>query len=344
MVRPRWFLLTLGTLAGLVGVTRGQFGSEPPVDLYCGDMNCYEVLGLSRDSPKTDVKSSYRKLAAKWHPDKFRDEEEKSVAEEKFRQIASAYEVLKDDDSRVEYNYMLDHPEEMWRNYYRYYSRRLAPKVDVRIVLFFTISVISAVQYYSAWSNYEEAIKYLVTVPKYRIQATEIAKEDGLMKRDKKADKGKSKEEIKQEDEKVIRSIIEEKMDIKGGFAKPTYRDMLWVQLVFLPYTLWTWTYFYTRWLWKFGIKREEYGEDEKVYVIRRNMGLSQLQFDAQYPAEEDVTDLLDQELWVYDNFKEWKQEKDDEMRIKMAQSGRYKQYRRYMKNHGPDRMTFDDS
>ena len=76
--------------------------------------------------------------------------------------------------------------------------------------------------------------------------------------------------------------IIEEKMDIKGGFAKPTYRDMLWVQLVFLPYTLWTWTYFYTRWLWKFGIKREEYGEEEKVYVIRRNMGLSQLQFDAQ--------------------------------------------------------------
>jgi len=40
----------------------------------------------------------------------------------------------------------------------------------------------------------------------------------------------------------------------------------------------------------------------------------------------------------------EWKQEKEDEMRIKMAQSGRYKQYRRYMKNHGPDRMTFDDS
>ena len=49
--------------------------------------------------------------------------------------------------------------------------------------------------------------RYLVTVPKYRIQATEIAKEDGLMKRDKKADKGKSKEEIKQEDEKVIRSV-----------------------------------------------------------------------------------------------------------------------------------------
>ena len=54
--------------------------------------------------------------------------------------------------------------------------------------------------------------------------------------------------------------------------------------------------------------------------------------------------DYLDQELWITENFKEWKQIKEDEMRIKMAQSGRYKQYRRYMKNHGPDRMTFDDS
>ena len=61
----------------------------------------------------------------------------------------------------------------------------------------------SYIQYYSAWSNYEEAIKYLVTVPKYRIQATEIAKNDGLMKRDKKLDKGKTKEQIKEEDEKV---------------------------------------------------------------------------------------------------------------------------------------------
>ena len=84
------------------------------------------------------------------------------------------YEVLRDDESREEYNYMLDHPEEMWSNYYRYYRRRMAPKVDVRIVIAVTISVISAIQYYSAWANYDEAIKYLMNVPKYRIQATQI--------------------------------------------------------------------------------------------------------------------------------------------------------------------------
>ena len=84
--------------------------------------------------------------------------------------------MLRDDESREEYNYMLDHPEEMWSNYYRYYRRRMAPKVDVRIVIAVTITVISAVQYYSAWTNYEDAIKYLMTVPKYRIQATQIGK------------------------------------------------------------------------------------------------------------------------------------------------------------------------
>ena len=71
---------------------------------------------------------------------------------------------------------MLDHPEEMWSNYYRYYRRRMAPKIDVRIVIAVTISVISVVQYYSAWTNYDDAIKYLMTVPKYRIQATQIGR------------------------------------------------------------------------------------------------------------------------------------------------------------------------
>ena len=48
-----------------------------------------------------------------------------------------------------------------------------------------------------------------------RIQATEIAKSEGLLKKDKKADRGKSKETLKEEEEGVIRQIISDKMDIK---------------------------------------------------------------------------------------------------------------------------------
>ena len=299
------------------------------------------VLGLTRDAVKSEIGKSYRKLAGKWHPDRFRSTEDKESAEKKFMQIASAYEVLRDDESREEYNYMLDHPEEMWQNYYRYYRRRMAPKVDVRIVIAVTLSLISFVQYYSAWSNYEDAIKYLASVPKYRMQATQIAKDEGMLKVDKKANKGKSKDQIKEEEEKIIRQVVEEKMDIRGGYAKPKITDVLWIQLIFLPWTMCKWTYFYTRWFYKFGILKEDYGEEEKLYVIRKFMNLSQGQFDA---ISDEHPDFMDQELWVKDNFKEWKQHKEEEVRIKMAQSGRYKQYRRYMKNHGPERMTFDDS
>ena len=81
--------------------------------------------------------------------------------------------------------------------------------MDVRIVIAVTISIISVVQYYSSWTNYEDAIKYIMTVPKYRIKATEIAKEDGLLKNDKKANRGKTKEQIKEQDESILRKVRE---------------------------------------------------------------------------------------------------------------------------------------
>jgi DnaJ family protein C protein 25 len=63
------------------------------------------------------------------------------------------------------------------------------------------------------------AIKYLVTVPKYRIQATDIARKEGipLGSKDKKRKdrKNLSKDELKREEDEAIRKIIEEKMDIR---------------------------------------------------------------------------------------------------------------------------------
>ena len=95
--------------------------------------------------------------------------------------------------------------------------------------------------------------------------------------------------------------------------------------------------------------------------MIRKNMGISQGQFGQL--EEEEQEDMLEQQLWVKEKFAVWKEEKEAEKRIKMAQSGRwvilghqalavnlvtllsfrYKQYRRYMKSHGSDRMTFED-
>ena len=67
---------------------------------------------------------------------------------------------------------------------------------------------------------------------------------------------------------------------LRGGYAKPEWTDVLWVQLVLLPYTLAMWTYWYARWFCKFTVLGHEYGTEEKLYLIRRNMGISRAQFD----------------------------------------------------------------
>ncbi|KAI8421466.1 hypothetical protein MSG28_009522 [Choristoneura fumiferana] len=322
-----------------------QFGTVSSHDhllegIYCGKENCYEVLGVTRDVTKNEVGKAYRLLARKYHPDLHRDPEAKKVAEEKFKQIATAYEILRDEEERTDYDYMLDNPQEYYAHYYRYYRRRMAPKVDVRIVIAVTISIISIMQYYSAWSKYDTAIKYFMTVPKYRNKALEIAKAETKELQSKK--NRKSKSEQKEEQDRIIRRVIEENMDIKGAYAKPEITDILWVQLIILPYTISYYLYWYMRWFWKFTILRQPYGEEEKLYLIRKFMKLGQHQFDSLEDKERE--EFLDEELWIKDNFVAWKTLKDEEAKKALAENNKYKQYRRYIKQHGVGRMTFDDS
>lgn len=311
--------------------------------IYCGKENCYDVLGVTRESTKQELSKNYRALARKYHPDMHRTPEAKAEAETRFKQIATAYETLKDDESRSNYDYMLDNPEDYYRHYYHYYRHRVAPKVDVRIVLIVVISLVSVYQYYSALQRYDVAINYFLQQPKYRNRALDVARERGDYEDvPKKGAKKKSKQELKEETERVIRQVLEENMDIRGGYAKPKLSDVLWVQLLILPYTMYSYFHWYASWIWRFNIRKEPYEEEQKLYLIRRNMSLGQYQFDAIEDAEK--KDFLKKELWVKEKYDIWHQEKEEEMKIKLAESAKHKAYRRYLKNHGEGRMTFDDS
>ncbi|NPV89295.1 MAG: J domain-containing protein [Firmicutes bacterium] len=63
----------------------------------------YEILGVKRDASESDIKAAYRKLARKWHPDLHTDKK-KAEAEEKFKKINEAYEVLSDPEKRSKYD------------------------------------------------------------------------------------------------------------------------------------------------------------------------------------------------------------------------------------------------
>ena len=66
----------------------------------------YEVLGVDRNATADDIKSAYRKMALKWHPDRWVNgtDAEKKTAEENFKEASEAYSVLSDPDKKARYD------------------------------------------------------------------------------------------------------------------------------------------------------------------------------------------------------------------------------------------------
>eukprot|EP00064_Thunnus_orientalis_P006894 superscaffoldBa00000739_g6913 len=184
-VTPWWRLAVL-----LFSVSSLPVAAALVEGLYCGTEVCYDVLGVTREASKAEIARAYRQLARRYHPDRFRpgepgsEGETQESAQKKFLLIVTAYETLKvgptnvlvcvcvcagaqDEDTRRDYDYMLDHPEEYYQHYYAYYRRQLTPKVDVRVVILVTICAISIFQVYKKEQEEEMKIK-MATDPRMK--------------------------------------------------------------------------------------------------------------------------------------------------------------------------------
>lgn len=63
----------------------------------------YQVLGVSRDASRDEIRKAYRTLAMRYHPD--HNPTSQKEAEERFKEIHAAYEILGDDLARRQYDY-----------------------------------------------------------------------------------------------------------------------------------------------------------------------------------------------------------------------------------------------
>ena len=67
------------------------------------DKDYYKIMGLNQDASEKDIKLAYRRLARKYHPDLSKE----ANAEERFKEMGEAYDVLKDPAKRAEYDHYL---------------------------------------------------------------------------------------------------------------------------------------------------------------------------------------------------------------------------------------------
>ena len=65
----------------------------------------YQTLGVPKNASAVEIKKAYRKLAQKWHPDA---NPGNTQAEERFKEVSAAYDVIGDPDKRPQYDQVRD--------------------------------------------------------------------------------------------------------------------------------------------------------------------------------------------------------------------------------------------
>lgn len=123
-----------------------------PRNVFCGKFDCYKILGFDYESfvgktpPDSKVITKhYRRLSREWHPDKSKHKQAKN----RFVKINRAYQVLTNEETRKEYDYMRYDQEAYYHKYGTSILFSYAPKSDVTFVLLLIIILANVFSWYS---------------------------------------------------------------------------------------------------------------------------------------------------------------------------------------------------
>lgn len=245
-----------------------------PFDIFCGSIDCYEVLGVERKATAQEIKKAYRKLSLLYHPDKNKDE----GSSDKFRAISKANEVLSNPEQRDLFNYYLDHPREYYKVSGQHFIRQL-PKTDVRLILLGIILFFSGLLPVVQYQRYEEAVKYLKYATSNNLglksggtkQTLELYRRacDLYEAKIKEAKLGGDKNagKLKMQKDPLFLKIVDEvvgTVKIEGGCRKPTRDDVLIVQICMMPY----WAYLRAVKHYRRFYSKQELTDEDKVEMV----------------------------------------------------------------------------
>ncbi|GFQ08636.1 chaperone protein Dnaj 50 [Phtheirospermum japonicum] len=253
----RWYAPTLILVVSLL--------IQPSISIYCDEDDCYDLLGVSQSANASEIKKSYYKLSLKHHPDKNPDPESKKL----FVKIANAYEILKDEATREQYDYAIAHPEEVFYNTARYYHAYYGHKTDTRAVLVGLLLVLSGFQYLNQWTRYNQAIDMVKKTPAYKnkLKALELERTGGMTNKKKGGNKQINNKKMEEDFSKEL------ELQIKGA-EKPSLWELLGIRFILLPYTIGKLLLWNVGWLLRYGLKKAPYSWEDASYLTRRSLGV----------------------------------------------------------------------
>mmetsp|Transcript_8460 Transcript_8460/g.28762 ORF Transcript_8460/g.28762 Transcript_8460/m.28762 type:complete len:338 (+) Transcript_8460:38-1051(+) len=285
---------------------------------YCGDDNCYKLLGVATDANAADIRKMYRQLAREAHPDKNPSEE----ALRQFQKIATAYEVLSDAAKRRAYDFLEADPLRKAM----YMSQFKAPvpvvKTPVWGILLGALLCVSVLQYAYRKYAYESGCERAKKVPQMRRLWEELLQEEvdkegseaaapgaapggpaGELKAVPKKKKGGADLEALASPGARARArarFMDETL-LSERFPPPRWGDVAVAQATLGLPRLAAWGAWYVSWLIKFDIQGVPYGPAEKEYLTRRAMRRTEAQWALL--SESKRAELVAKELWVAENF-----------------------------------------
>lgn len=250
-----------------------------PMNFFCGEHNCYDVLEVDATIDTKKVKSAYRRAAVKYHPDKNRAKNATVV----FQLVEKAYKVLSDQEKRDLFDYYLAHP----RAYYKVTGHFIynMPKMNVGVLVAGVVVLLSMLSHYRQLHNHESIKKKLQTfvlkeggkgnsqTEELYVQATErfekLFKASMAAKNLKKVNVPGRRQMMA---DPIFAQAVEEvvnEVEFEGGARKPRMEDLFAYRLVRYPYTMYvSWSQYYL-----IEVQGKEPSEEVKEEVAMQRMG-----------------------------------------------------------------------
>ena len=178
----RWILLIIVPVLFLVGSSLCDDNNKKAdsseyyqlVNEVLGGIKHYEILQISEDADKQQIKKSFHKLSGQHHPDKVKVKTKET--EEKYLSIMRAYQVLSSENLREIYDDFLKNGVPLEKRYYgrwaHYYG---APEHDIRTVLFWTIIVVTGIHFELKRQRYNRLINVAKKTNYYKQQQKKLA-------------------------------------------------------------------------------------------------------------------------------------------------------------------------